>query len=86
MSDINNPSFSPVTIIKNLILFGAFFLISFWALRITVPTESELYINLIAFICALPMAAMTWIAWHMLRCVRLDDKKRKAEKRAASAG
>lgn len=87
MSDNYNPTFSPAAVVKNLIIFGIFVAISFWALRGTIPSEDPQIVALVSFVCALPMAAVAWIAWHMVVLVRKDDLQRRALKnKKAEAG
>ncbi|MCH8540901.1 MAG: hypothetical protein LAT58_09050 [Opitutales bacterium] len=80
MSNAYNPIITPATVVKNAIIFGVFLVISFFALRGTVPSEEPQIVAMVAFVCAFPMAIVAWIAWHMVVLVRKDDLKRRALK------
>lgn len=79
MPDFSKPSFTPVTIAKNLILVVVFYIISFVSTRATVPVEDPSMQNIVAAFSALGMAAMAWVSWHMLRAVYLDEKEHRAK-------
>ncbi len=55
-----------------------FFLISFFALRPTVPGFDSTWISIWAFIGAAGMTAVAWIALQMFKSIVFDERKRKA--------
>ncbi|MEM0966750.1 MAG: hypothetical protein AAGJ81_11430 [Verrucomicrobiota bacterium] len=74
---------SPVTILIDLALTGAFFVFMTVMLRPFVPAQTPLYVWGFAAFTALPLTGVFWLASQMFRVTLTDQLRRsKAEKEA----
>jgi ABC-type uncharacterized transport system permease subunit len=65
--------------VKDMLFIVPFFLLSFFALRPTVPSNTPFWILFWAFVAALMMSIIAWIALQMFKVVLADQIARKKE-------
>lgn len=63
--------------IKDLIFIGPFFLLSFLALRQSVPSNVPFWILFWALVGAFVMSCVAWIALQMFKAVLVDQRERR---------
>ncbi len=62
--------------LRDLLFLGPFFIISFLALRPTVTAFDNTWIAFWAFLGALCMTAVAWLAQQMFKVILIDEKSR----------
>ncbi len=67
--------------LRDLLFLIPFFLISFFALRPSVTAFDPTWIAVWAFLGAVCMTAVAWLALQMFKVIVADEKQRNAEKR-----
>ena len=69
--------------LKDLIILVPFFLVSFYLVRIPVPTDIPFWINFWALITAFMMTSVAWIALQMFKAVLFDQIAQRDAARSA---
>jgi len=72
---------SPVTILFDLVLTGAFFIFITVMLREFVPSENDITVWFFAAFTALPITGVFWLASQMFRVTLTDQLRRKKEQK-----